>query len=169
MAYLRNLKRWLLPFHTGFASTGANPTAGRVLLALFEVDRDCTVDAIVINNGASVAGNVVVGIYGPIPTEETCAGAAVKVQSASTALSGTSQPQTISITATKLKKGRYYVAVEYENAGHTFFRQTNTTQVAGWTQYYDRAGGYGALTDPCPAVTNSATDMPGVRVRSTGV
>lgn len=159
--------RWIAPFFGGFNITGAtaNPTAGRVYLLLFEVLTPCIVDRITISNGGTVAGNVTAGIYGPISTEETCNNSAVLVQSASTALSGTNAGQDITITDTVLNPGRYYVAVEFSDATHLYGRNNNQNVVTGSGQIYDRGGGYGALTNPCPAPTSTPTNMPLVRVR----
>lgn len=169
MSYLKSTRRWIQPYHTGLAGTSATPgVAGRVYLEEFEVERDTVADGIVLQNAATVAGNARVGIYGKVVTEDTCLDAPLKVESADTALSGTNAPQIITFTPTKLKKGRYYMAIQFSDVTHTFLRQGNSTQVVGWGQYYDRGGGYGAFTTPCPAVTNTGSNLPGLRVRSTG-
>jgi len=158
--------RWITPYAlTSLTGSSATATVGRVWLVEFETPDTIQVDAIVIKNEATVAGNVIVGIYGPIVTEETCAGSPLLIQSSNTVLSGTSSPQTISINQTTLVPGRYYVAIEYSNVTHTYGRGAATTFVNGWSQYYDRGGGYGALTDPCPAVTNSNATIPNARIR----
>jgi hypothetical protein len=41
----------------------------------------------------------------------------------------------------------------------------NLINILGTSARYDRSGGYGALTDPCPAVTNDGSAMPGLRIR----
>lgn len=150
--------RWLVSpqFNTAVNSSQA-ATAGRVFLMQFTVTSPVIADQINIYNFATVDGNVTVGIYGPIVTDDTCAGAALKVESASTALSGASQFQAISITPTNLEPGTYYAAVEFSSATHTYGRCSNNIFGTSWTQFYDRSGGYGALTNPCPAVTNSTT------------
>ena len=161
-----NKSRYLSAYHNGVAVTSVTATAGRVVLILFEVPFDCKVDAIIVQNVATVAGNATVGIYGPIAfATDTCLDAPLLIESASTALSGASQPQIITFTETDLIAGKYYMAVEYSDATHTYLRQANSSQVVGWGQYYDRGGGYGALTNPCPAVTNTGTALPGLRVR----
>lgn len=158
--------RWKRALHwLHFATTTTN-TAGTVYLTLFEFESTATVDAVQYIHGAALAGNVIVGIYGPIPTEETCLGAPVVVQSASTAVSGSAnQPSIVTFTPTRIGPGRYYAAVEFDDGANTFMRHSNQTQVTGWTQTYARGGGYGALTDPCPAVTDASTSIPGVYVR----
>jgi hypothetical protein len=165
---LRIGRRFLRPYHGEGAqpTTSQNPTAGTVLLHLIEVPEDCYVDAIIITHGASPTGNATVGIYGPITsTEDTCQGLPVIVQSASTALVNANTSQIISITETFLRKGRYYIAVEFDNAGHTYMRHGNQQFVVGWVQTYARSGGYGALTDPCPTITNTGNGGAGVVLR----
>lgn len=160
-------KRWLEPYFSTASTTNQAPAAaGTVYLNLFEVPFDVTVDAINIVNGDSVAGNVIVGVYGPIPTEETPLDAVVAVESASTALSGVNGPQTISLTPTVLRTGRYYLASEYSDTTTRYFRNGNQIQVTGWSFTYARGGGYGALTNPCPAPTESGSAIPSsTRVR----
>lgn len=160
----------MVPLHGGMGipTTNANPVAGTVYLMLFENPTDCTVNEVTFSNGTPIAGNCIVGIYGPITTEEVAAGTPVVVQSASTALTSTSAPQSVAIPSTRLLSGRYYVAVEFDNVSHTFLRQTNTKMYSGWTYTYARSGGYGALTDPCPATTDTAANFPSVRIKVSG-
>lgn len=167
MTYVRHIRRWLHPHQFSLGATSAIPgAAGRVYLLLFDVERKTKVDGITIQNVATVAGNCTVGVYGPIGTEETCDAAALKASSNSTALSGANAPQFIPFTATvTLEKGRYYMAIEFSDITTTFLRGTNTTIVTGWSQYYDRASGYGALTDPCPTPTNTGSNMPSAQLR----
>jgi hypothetical protein len=158
--------RWLVPYQCwGVSATSNTATAGRVWLLEFEVASPVSVDTIVIRNEGTVAGNVIVGIYGPVVTPDTCAGSPLVVESASSALSGSSTTQSISIAQTQLSPGLYYVAVQYSDATHTYGRVTGSIVALGWTQFYDRGGGYGALTNPCPAITNSASSVPNARVR----
>lgn len=154
----------------GIATTSQTVTVGRVYLELFEVTVPTTIDQIVISNAATIAGNFTVGIYGPVVTEETADGAPLAATSASTAHAGANVGQAISLTsAVTLSPGRYYVAVEGSDVTATLNRNSGTEQVAGWKSYYDRGGGYGALTTPCPATTTGGNAQPfGVRLRSTG-
>ena len=61
-------QRWIKPYQWTLSSTSVVNTAGRVYLQLFEVPEGTTVDAIVFIKGATQAGNVRVGIYGPVTT-----------------------------------------------------------------------------------------------------
>ncbi len=162
------IPRWLFPFHGGMTppATDQIPTAGRVYLNEFEVPEGAVVDAIAFDNSGVVAGNVTAGVYGPITTEETCNARPVIVQSASTAVAGINSAQTVTFTATYLKPGRYYAAVEFsDGATMTSKRHTGVQMFIGAGQHYDRGGGYGALTDPCPAPTENFTTLIAVRVR----
>lgn len=162
-----NVQTWLSTFHGGFvpAATSQTFTVGRVLLMEFVVEKNCRVDQIVYVSGGTAAGSATVGIYGPISTRETPDGAALLVESSSTAQSGTNTPQPISITETTLVPGLYYVALEGSDATGTYMRNTNQTQVTGFGAYYDRGGGYGALTNPCPATTATGSALPGIKLR----
>lgn len=163
--------RWIRSFlgSQAIAVTSQTPTAGRVYLNEFEVTTPVAVDGISIVNVATAAGSVTVGVYGPIATEETCNAAVVVANSASTAQSGTAtvgSPQFIAFTGTvSLSPGRYYMASEFSDNTATFLRYTTFVQVTGWTQYYDRSGGYGALTTPCPSPTTDQTVAPAMYLR----
>lgn len=161
--------RWLAPYYGGFSvvTTSQTSTAGTVLLALFEAPARCIVDQIVYVSGTTASGSVVVGIYGPVLTEETALDCPLVVESASTLQSGTSVPQAVTIAATSLAPGRYYVAFEGEGTGQTYMRHGNQPQVIGWGLSYVRGGGYGALTNPCPTPASSNA-MPGIKIRVIG-
>jgi hypothetical protein len=163
----RKLKRrWLSALHgQGIAANSTTLTAGTVYLSLIEILETVTIDQIVWINGATVAGNVRVGIYGPVPTEETSNAAPVLYDSGDIAQSGTSAPQTHTLSTPKtLAPGRYYLALEVSDATATVLRHANNAQVTGWLQAYARGGGYGALTDPAPA-PSSTTICPSLRLR----
>jgi len=123
------------------------------------------VDGIAISNAATIDGDIIVGIYGPVITEETATDLPLIVESAVTAHSGANTSQTITFTSTSLNKGRYYAAIQFSSATATYNRTGNVRQVAGWTHLYDRVGGFGALTDPCPTQTESVSAMPGINIR----
>jgi hypothetical protein len=164
------IRRWVTPHFNGIATTSQTFTAGRVLLCMFDLPFGGTIDAVSYVVGTNSAGNVTVGIYGPLATltTDTCAGAAVLVQSASTAQGTGSTAQLVTFTATAAGPGIYFAALEGSDATGTYMRLTNQTQVpvtTGWNELYDRGGGYGTLTDPCPAVTQTVSNMPGLRVR----
>lgn len=160
-------QRWIKPYHWSIAVTAQQATAGRVLLNEFEVSNPVVLDALVITNTGTVAstlGSIICGVYGPIATEETCLNASVMTESSIT--DSSTNNQLITVPSVVLGTGRYYIAVQYSNGNHVYLRQSNTTQVTGWCQFYDRAGGFGALTQPCPSVTNTGSAMPGAVVRA---
>jgi len=156
--------RWIFPIAWVNTQATATAAAGRVYLVEFQNISPQTVDRIVLYNFATVAGNVTVGIYGPIATEETAAGAALKVQSASIAMNGANAFQAFTIAATTLVPGRYYVAVEYSDATATYGK-INITQApsSGWGAYFDQA--YGVLPDVVPATTGGINVMPTFALR----
>ncbi len=159
--------RYIKPSHWAIASTSATYTAGTVYLEQIEVRTDSFVDAIVISNAATIAGNITVGVYGPVAlaTEDPSA-AVMIVESASTAHSGANMSQAVTFTETFLPKGKYYLAFEASDATATVNRHANVRQVTGWTGTYARGGGYGALTNPCPTYTETASNMPGMLLRA---
>jgi hypothetical protein len=162
----RMFRRFIKPLHWGVAGTSATYVAGTVYLEQIEIPNDLYVDAIVVTNVATVAGNLTVGIYGPVAlTTDDPSASTLVVQSASTAQSGTSTPQTVTFTETFLPKGKYYLAFEVDDATATYNRNTNTRQAVGVTGTYARGGGYGTLTNPCPTFTDTGSNMPGMLLR----
>jgi hypothetical protein len=157
---LAAVRRWIKPYMwSHVVSTSTNSTAGRVRLSEFEITEPTAIDGILIYNFATVAGNVRVGIYGSIPTEETAVNSSLVVESADTVLSGTTRGQFIDLAQTTLPTGRYYLACQFSDVTHTFAQNTNANPsvISGWSQTYDRVGGYGAFTNPCPAVSALTT------------
>lgn len=168
MSFSRPYIRFLKPVMWSVASSSLTATtAGRCFCVLFEVPHTLKVDAITFINGATVAGNVRVGIYGPCASE-TMLDAVLAVESASTAQSGTNAPQTITFTETTLKKGRYYACLQFDDTTATAMRQANQSQLTGLNQTYDRGGGYGAFTTPAPAMTNTGSNAPALLIRVSG-
>lgn len=158
MTYQPVKKRWILPFQEVTNAT-TNPTAGRVYMFLVEVPNRVKVDAINVPCGA-VTGNVRVGIYGPISNQasggELPDTTSLIVESNSTALSSNTG-SLITFTETKLQAGRYYIALQFDTAGDAIRVINNATFALGWMKYYDRSGGYGAFTTPCPTTANAIT------------
>jgi hypothetical protein len=120
-----------------------------------------TINKIGIQWGSVSAGNARVGIYRD--NGGTPVGGAVVVQSASIAKSAAFLGQEFAIATTKLTKGLYWIAVESDEATSKFYRCGTAffdPPAFNATGYYDRGGGYGVLTDPCPAVTASNANVP---------
>jgi hypothetical protein len=164
----KNIETFLAPFHGGFqpaATSFAMAVAGRVYLAEFIVEKQVTIDALAYVVGGVAAGNVTLGIYGPVATREVSSSLPLVVATASTAQGTINTPQVITVAETLLQPGLYYVCIEGSDATGTFMRQANTAQVVGWGSTYDRGGGYGALTDPSPATTDTGSNIPGLKIR----
>ncbi len=157
--------RWLPTVLGGPVSTSSTFTVGRVNLTQFVVPVTCQIDGLAYVVGTTQAGNVIGGIVGPITkTADTATGAVVVAQSASTLQSAINAQQVLTWTAVTVRPGIYYAALEGDDATGTFMRYPNLTQGAGLGTIYDRAGGYGALTDPTPSVSLTGTAA-GFRVR----
>lgn len=149
----------ILPTRLWGISNGAsaNGTAGRVYLQRVEVPEQRIINGISFVNWNPTNGNVYVGIYPDIGTG-TPVGATLLVSSASTAVSGTVDTgQTVSIADTTLTAGSYYVAIQFSGTTNELLFHNNKAVYIDLTTgfYYDRAGGYGAFTTPCPASTST--------------
>ena len=158
--------RWLTPVHGGIAATSQTFTAGRVLLVQVEVTAACLLDGLTYVVGTTSAGNVTGGIVGPVGrTSDSAATAPVLAQSASTAQGTANAMQALTWTPVYAAPGIYYATLEGSDATGTYMRLGNQTQASGVGFQYDRSGGYGALTNPTPAVTETGSALPGIRVR----
>lgn len=158
--------RWLTPAHGGLAVTSQTITVARVYLLQVVVPAACTVDGIAYIVGAVSAGNVRLGICGPVAVgTDTALAAPVVVESASVAQSTINLPQLVALTPTVLQAGVYYATFQGDTGTGTYMRHGNQLQAPGVSQTYDRGGGYGAFTDPTPAVADTGSAMPGLRIR----
>lgn len=147
-------RSWLMPFQWASSSTTTTGTAGRVYAASFDVPISLSLDGVMIYNYATVAGNIRVGIY-KSSTKDVIDGADLIMDSADTALAGTNQKQFIPFSSSiKLSPGQYWIAFELSDVTHTFGQSTiNITTNEENLRQYDRGGGYGALTNPCPVTS----------------
>lgn len=158
--------RWLTPVHGGVGATSQTPTAGRVYLTQFEVPAPCLIDGLAYSIGGTSAGNVIGGVVGPVTrTGDTAAAGVVLAQSASTAQGSINTLQVLTWTAVYATAGIYFAALEFSDATATYNRISNVVQASGVAAVYDRGGGFGALTDPTPAVTETASAIPAMRIR----
>jgi hypothetical protein len=158
--------RWLTPHHGGIATTSQTFTAGRVLLVQFTVPVPCMIDGLAYGVGGVSSGNVIGGIVGPATqASDTALAAVVLAQSASTAQGSANGAQVLTWTAVAVAPGIYDAALESNDATATYTRHGAATQAPGLAYFYDRSGGYGALTDPTPAVSATSSIVPGIRVR----
>lgn len=133
--------------------TSYTMATARVYLMPIQVLFPSTVDRICVIYSGTRAGNMRVGIYtdaGDSPFDGD-----LVVESASIAKSGTWRHQEFTIAATFLEPGLYWVAIQSDEATTVllWLDGVGTVPVAHQPYYYDRGGGYGAMTDPCPAVT----------------
>lgn len=160
------MPRWITPVHNTIATTSQTFTVAQVQLVQFTVSFPCLIDGLAYVVGTTSAGNVTGGIVGPITrSTDSASTAAVVAQSASTAQGATTAVQVLTWTAVVVRPGIYYAALEGDNATGTYMRTNNSEQATGIAALYARAGGYGALTNPTPTVTDSGVGVPGIRVR----
>lgn len=96
----------------GFTALTAWPAANLAIYIPFYVQTPVTVYQIAWDNGATLGGNVDVGIYNYALTR--------LVSSGSTAQSGTSVPQVANITDTLLAPGTYFMAMAADSNTATY-------------------------------------------------
>ncbi len=99
------------------------PAANRALYVPFVVESPMVAVQMAWENGATVAGNVDVGIY-------DLAGRLL-VSKGSTLMTGASVVQAVAITATLLNPGEYYMAMCSSSATATFARITGSSPQGG--------------------------------------
>lgn len=150
---------WAEFMKIGSHTTRALDVAGRVYLTPIQIKEAMVMDDIYYFPTAG-GGNIHVGLYemGANFTPKTPAGGVLIVDSGSVAYGASFAPNRASVTRTWLPPGLYWIAVEADGVnviinGHS---ETNLATSVLANYYYDRAGGYGALTDPCPAVTQDS-------------
>lgn len=149
--YARYLWGPLLPYLIASQAFG---TAGRVYMIPIDVPWRITIDRIIYQVGIVGAGNVRLGIYREGATADSPAGADLVVESASVAQAGVNNIQMVTVADTVLTPGQYFSGIQGDNIAGTFYRSLDSGQVIA--RRYDRGGGYGAFTDPCPAVVADA-------------
>ncbi len=103
---------------TAFTATAsaAYPTANLALFIPFKVFKRITAVQMFVYNGATVSGNIDVGIYDKNGVRLISAG--------STAQAGTNALQAFNITDTPFGPGTFYLAVALDNTTGTLFRGT---------------------------------------------
>lgn len=161
---------WLEPVYKSIASTSqASQADGRTKLLQFDVPCRVIVKRFAWQNGATAQDNLRVGIYRAVVIAGdhivTPAGASLVYDSGNIAQSGTNTVQEhIVTTPLVLESGTYFLAFETTGTTMTFMRQSNQIQASGLGYEYTRAGGFGALTDPCPTVSATQSAQPAVRL-----
>lgn len=98
----------------GAFASGAFPAANATIYMPFRINRVITIATIEVMNGATVSGNVDVGIYDE--------GQRRVVNSGSTGQAGTNAAQSFNITDTPLGPGLFYMALACDNTSATFIR-----------------------------------------------
>lgn len=161
-------KRWIKPYFDSLVTTNQTFSSTTVLLSQFELENDAFLDGVsYVKGGTAVTtSTIMVGIYGPITTEETCSAAPLLVQASTTQSSGVNAEQNISLTQTLAKAGRYYVALASDNDTATYQRNPNQTQIVGWTQSMTKTGSAVSLSSTCSSPSNTGSAIPGIRVRA---
>lgn len=143
---------------------GANAfgIAGKVFIAPLDISWPIIIDRLIYIVGSTSAGGVRLGLYREGATADSPAGAELVVESGSVAQAAASTIQMVTVPQTVLIAAQYFLAIQGNNVTGTFQRTTDTGLSFG--KSYIRGGGYGAFTDPCPAVATWEIPIGGVRV-----
>jgi len=128
--------------------------AGRVVISPIDASWPMTIDRIIYQVGTTSAGNVRIGLYREGAIADSPQGAALVVESASVAQSTAGYLQMVTIADTVLTPGQYFIGLQGDDVLGTFRSSSTGDTIIG--SYYDRGGGYGAFTDPCPTITAAA-------------
>lgn len=99
---------------TAIAASVAYPTANLAFFHSIWVPTPCTIVQMFAYNGATVSGNIDVGLYAMDGTR--------LVSSGSTAQAGTNVLQAFDVTDTTIGPGEYYLAIAMDNTTGTLFR-----------------------------------------------
>lgn len=94
--------------------TSAWPAANRAIHVPIYIPSDCVLQQMFWENGATVSGNVDVGIFNKYGDRLSSAG--------STVMAGASTIQTVDITNVELWTGTYYISMAVDNTTATFQR-----------------------------------------------
>jgi hypothetical protein len=101
---------------------------GQTCLIGFTLPGPYTIRAFWVYNGATVSGNIDLGIYVTNPGQTTLSRI---LSTGATAQSGGSTVQTVTCTATRLDRGTYYMALTASAAAATFTSIAPTFALAG--------------------------------------
>lgn len=103
----------------GAPASATYPTANLAILIPFNLPRDATIVKLWANNGATLSGNIDVGIYDDAFAKIVSIGSTVQAGTAN-------QLQEFDITDTTMIAGRYYLVVALDNTTATLMRFTPT-------------------------------------------
>jgi len=145
-------KRTIVDSLTNLSYPGSDSmeAAGRVWLSPIEITRTLTVDRIGWKNFGTITGNFRAGIYNDGAAGDTPALAALIIESASVAGTGTQRKQEVTIANTRLTPGLYWLAIQGDQSADTIGAVAWNITIAGTLRGYcfDNAGGYGAFENP---------------------
>lgn len=151
-------RRWLIPENISPTTNSVSAVGARVYLNRIDIPVDMIVEGVVFRNGSTISGDCVVGLYGPVVTEDTAEGSPLVADSGAVPVAGISTSQYVEFTTpTKVKAGVYYIAIQFENSSTLFIRNTGIALKQDGLQLYDIGPGFGPFTDPCPATSGNLT------------
>lgn len=136
--------------------SAAFPAANAAIYVPFRINKPIVVASIEVLNGATVSGNVDVGIYNESGTR--------LVSSGSTAQSGTSVIQVFNITDTLLGPGLFYMALACSNTTSTFMRNAAPVYVSRPIGMAQQATAF-PLPDPATMALMTVTFLPAMSLK----
>lgn len=150
-----NVRRYLWSAPPITEQISMNFTVGRVFLKQIAVPWRTTIDRLIFQVGIQTAGNIYLALYGPEVAVDTPAGAPLIDYAGSVALAAVRclQDEAMQVATHVLEPGIYWIGIEGGNIGGSWYGGRNCAGEIQPACRYDRAGGYGIPTDPCPAVT----------------
>lgn len=136
-----------------FATAAVWPAANRAIAFAFYAPCNFTVVDAWCFNGATINGNIDIGIYDSSFVRVVSTG--------SIAHAGASAIQTVALTDTKLYGGsNYWMAMASDSASATFFRDTSTATSLSRTGAWQQANGSVVLVDPATPATVASAYIP---------
>lgn len=147
---------WMHWAFTGAASF-VWPAANRALYIPFIVEATVTAYQISVENGATVSGNLDVGLYSRFGARLASSG--------STTQAGTSTIQPIDITDTVLAPGVYYMALCVDNTTATFIRSSTSLIALRMCGVQQQAVGAVTLPDPATFANPTSPYLPAISVQ----
>jgi hypothetical protein len=161
-----------LDFLSSIGVTTQTGTVGRVHLCPIIVPYLMTFDTIgcVISTKGGADTTVTMGIY---PSSSDAPDGTAPLLSVTMPADGASTGfEEVAISDLQLSAGEYFVALETADTVIIFNRYSTAAGTAVVTNvkyltgcYYDRSGGYGALTNPCPATTAGTSGKAAIFLR----
>jgi hypothetical protein len=152
----------------GTAVTSTSATANQAWYVLADITVPCTVDAVLLQNGVSIAGDIKVGLYKIADADKNNNDnplANSTLIASSDPVAQTGALQTITFTEpVNLTPGKYFIAWMASSSSATYNRHANANVMNG-IAYISNEGTF-TLPSTAPAGTMTGSFVPGLRLRT---